>query len=420
MSLQDFRDLVIPLRQQAETKNRWLKEHLDTVIPALMQRENMDMWLVICREYNEDPVIMTMLPAPAMSARRRTILAFCKNEDGTVDRLSIDRYGHGDFYEGVWNPDEEGQWDCLTRIVKERDPRKIGVNFSKTFAFGDGISYNEAEQLDAALGDLMPRCVSAEKLAIGWLETRTDSEMAAYPSLVKMGHALIKEAFSSKVIQPGVTTTDDVVWWMRQTMDAMGLQAWFQPDCQIQAPGQSFQFLQEPPRKLILPGDLLWCDVGFYYLGLATDQQQHAYVLKPNESEAPAGLRAAFNDAKRIQDIHMQHMKIGRTGNEVLEATLNESRIFGINTQIYSHPLGFHGHAAGPTIGLWDKQDGVPGKGDYPIYDNTAYSIEMNIRRAVQEWDGQEVRIALEEDAIMQAGNMRWLDGRQESLHLIG
>ena len=245
MSLHTYRNLILPLREQAATKNRWLRERLDSIIPDLMQRENMDMWLIICREYNEDPVIMTMLPAPAMAARRRTILAFCKNEEGTVERLSIDRYGHGDFYEGVWNPEEEDQWDCLARIVKERDPQKIAVNFSKTFAFGDGITYTEAEELNAALGDMMQRCVSAEKLAIGWLETRSKSEIAAYPTLVKVGHALIKEAFSSQVIHPGVTTTDDIVWWMRQKMDGMGLQAWFQPDFRYKHPGKVLNFYKK-------------------------------------------------------------------------------------------------------------------------------------------------------------------------------
>ncbi|MEL6307856.1 MAG: M24 family metallopeptidase [Chloroflexota bacterium] len=420
MSLQDYKDVILPLREQATVKNTWLKERLETVIPPLLERNKIDMWLVVCREYNEDPIIMTMLPAPAMSARRRTILAFCKNSDGTVDRLSIDRYGHGDFYEGVWNPDQEGQWDCVARIVKERDPETIGVNFSSTFAFGDGLSYGEADKLDTALGEYSKRCISAENLAVGWLETRTPSELAAYPTLVEMGHALIAEAFSSRVIHPGVTTTEDVIWYMRQTMHDMGLQAWFQPSCEIQAPGQSFQFLQEPARKLILPGDLLWCDVGFYYLGLATDQQQHAYVLKSGEKRAPDGLRKALRDGNDLQDIHMRHMQLGRTGNDVLAGTLKEAQVFGLNAQIYSHPLGYHGHAAGPTIGLWDQQGGVPGKGDYPIFDNTAYSIELNIKREIPEWDNQEVRIALEEDAVMRDGEMAWLDNRQTKFYLIG
>ncbi|MEM9950066.1 MAG: M24 family metallopeptidase [Chloroflexota bacterium] len=422
MSIEQFKDLILPLRQQAEVRDRWLQERLETVIPTVMNRSDFDMWLIICREYNEDPVIMSMLPATAMSARRRTILVFAKNDDGSIDRFSVDRYGHGEFFETQWNPDKEEQWACLARLIKERDPQKIGVNFSKTFAFGDGLSYTEAEQLHDALGDeLMARCSGAEALAVGWLETRIESEMVAYPNIVAMGHALIREAFSNRVIQAGVTTTDDVIWYMRQKIHEMGLQAWFHPACQIQAPGQSFEFLGKPARKLIMPGDMLWCDVGFYYLGLATDQQNQAYVLKRGESDAPEGLKSALRDTNHLQDIHMRHMELGSTGNEVLSKTLKEAQIFDMKAQIYSHPLGFHGHAAGPTIGLWDQQGGVAGRGDYPIYNNTAYSIELNLRKEIPEWDGQEVRIQLEEDAIMRHGKMHWLDDRQHrEFHIIG
>jgi hypothetical protein len=420
-SIRAYEQKILPLRQQADVTNRWLSERLDNLLPALMSREGIDLWLIVCREYNEDPVIMTMLPAPAMTARRRTILAFSRKADGTVSRFSIDRYGHGDCYLGLWNPATESQMDCLARIVRELDPATIGLNFSSLDAFGDGLTYTEAERIHSALGETYAaRVVSAEKLAIGWLETRIPAELAAYPALVEIGHALIAEAFSSKVIHPGITTTDDVVWWMRQRIHDMGLQAWFQPDCEIQAPGQTAQFLHDPDRKLILPGDLLWCDVGFHYLGLATDQQQHAYVLRQGEHDAPKGLRAALTEANRLQDIHMEQMAVGRTGNDVLRATLEKARNEGIQAQVYSHPLGYHGHAAGPTIGLWDQQGGVPGKGDYPIYDNTCYSIELNIRKAIPEWDDLEVRIALEEDAVMVDGMCRWLHNRQTFFHLIG
>ena len=168
-----------------------------------------------------------------------------------------------------------------------------------------------------------------------------------------------------------------------------------------------------------MPGDLVHSDVGFYYLGLATDQQQHCYILKPGESDAPPGLKSALTHGNRLQDIHMQEMKIGATGNDILLNTLNRARAEGIRPMVYSHPIGYHGHAAGPTIGLWDSQGGVPGRGDYPVYDNTCYSIELNIKYDLPEWDGQEVRIALEEDAMLMNGVMYWLDKRQEAFYLV-
>ena len=418
----DFINERLPLRQQADVRDAWLKQRLDRLIPELLARENIDMWLVICREYNEDPVVMTMLPATSLSARRRTILVFARDADGTVERLTLSRYGYEGFYAAAWDPDSETQHACLARIIRERDPQRIGINTSQLFSFGDGLSQSEYQLLHEALDEpYRGRLVSAERLCVGWLERRLPDEISAYARLVETGHQIIARAFSTAVIHPGITTTDDVVWWMRQTMHEAGLQAWFQPSIDIQAPGKEFAFLDSgDSRKRILPGDLLHCDMGFHYLGLATDQQQHAYVLRAGESDAPQGLRDALAAGNRLQDIHLDEMQVGRSGNEVLLAALERARSEGIRPQIYTHPLGYHGHAAGPLVGLWDQQDGVPGIGDYPLYDDTVYSIELNIAHSVPEWDGQDARIMLEEDAALTGGAMRWLDGRQESFYLIG
>ena len=415
----EFINSILPLREQQAIRDRWLKTRLETIIPELLQREEIDMWIVVCREYNEDPVLLSLLPAESMSARRRTILLFSRVDDA-VERMTLSRYGYEGFYDGVWNPDDEDQFECLARIVQERDPKRIGINSSETFAFGDGLSQTEFQLVSDALGEkYAARLTSAENLCVGWLERRIPEEIIAYPRLAETGHQIIARAFSTAVIHPGLTTTDDVVWWMRETMQAAGLSAWFQPTIDIQAPGQSYGD-SENPRKTIMPGDLLHCDMGFHYLGLATDQQQHAYVLRPGESDAPPGLIAALEDGNRLQEIHLEEMQLGRSGNEVLRATLERAGTEGIRAQVYTHPLGVHGHAAGPLVGLWDRQDGVPGVGDYPLYDDTVYSIELNVTRSIPEWQGQDARVMLEEDAVLTGGDMRWLDGRQERFYLIG
>ena len=417
----EFAHEILPLRQQADIVDGWLKARLDRIIPELMARENMDMWIVACREYNEDPVIMSLLPATSMSARRRTILLFARKADGSVERLTLSRYAYEGFYEAAWNPDEdEDQHACLAGLVQERAPKRIGINLSRTFAFGDGLSQTEFQLISDALGEpYNSRLISAENLCVGWLEQRLSEEITVYARLVEIGHQITARAFSTAVIHPGITTSDDVVWWMRQTMQDAGLSAWFQPTIDVQAPGRSFQFT-ENPCVTIQPGDLLHCDMGFHYLGLATDQQQHAYVLRPGESGPPAGLHAALQDANRLQDIHLGEMQVGRTGNEVLRSVLESAKAESIRAQVYTHPLGYHGHAAGPIVGLWDQQDFVPGPGEYPLFDDTVYSIELNILKSVPEWDGQDVRIMLEEDAVLTNGEMRWLDDRQQSLYVIG
>lgn len=418
-----YRGKILPLRQRADLRNRWLKQRLESVLPEIMAREGFDMWIVVAREYNEDPVIMTLLPEPMMSARRRTVLVYGLGEDGELERLVLSRYGMGDLYEGVWDPDEEDQYDCLGRLVGERDPKSIGINISKTFAFGDGLTHAEYLRLREALGEeYMARASGAERLAVGWLERRIQPEMDAYSGIVEIAHAIVAEAFSSRVIHLGITTTEDVVWWMRQKILDLGLRTWFQPSVSIQAPGQGPPKPGERPedvRKLILPGDLLHCDMGIQYMGLATDTQQNAYTLKLGEDDAPEGLKAALATANRLQDIFISEFVAGRTGNQILAAALEKARSEGINASVYTHPLGFHGHAAGPTIGLWDRQEGVPGRGDYELFDDTCYAIELNIRQDVPEWDGQEVRMALEEDAVYTGGAVHWLAGRQTELHLI-
>jgi len=419
-----YRQRILPLRQRVDVVNAWLRDRLDNYLPELMAREGIDLWVVNTREYNEDPIIMTLMPAPAMSARRRTILVFARNADGTVDRWAVGRYGQKGYYERVWDPAVEEQYACLARVISERNPQRIAINTSSTFAFGDGLSHSDHEEMAAALGpELMARTCSAERLCVGWLEHRTAAELNVYPGIIEMGHALIAEAYSTRVIQPGITTTEDVVWWMMQKMSDLGLRPWFPPSVDIQAPGEGFSMdfsEHKTPRELILPGDVLHCDVGFNYLGLCSDQQQLAYVLKPGESDAPEGLRAALAQGNRLQDHLFAAMRVGQTGNQALLEALEAARAEGLNPQIYTHPIGYHGHAAGPTIGLWDQQQGVPGNGDYPLFDHTAYSIELNVRTTVPEWNDQPFAVMLEEEAALVDGAMRWLDGHQESWHLIG
>ena len=396
--------------------NGWLKKRLETLLPRLMDECGIEMWVIIAREYNEDPVIMSLLPEPNLYARRRTILLLHRKPDG-VERLAVYRYGFGDFYKGVWDPDEEEQYECLARIIKERDPKNIGINVGDDYAFGDGLSHGEYTKLVNALEDLSERLESAEKLCVRWLETRIMEEMETYPMLVELTHAIIQEAFSSKIITPGVTTTEDVQWWMRQKMLDLGVQMWFPATVDLQGQGDAYD--AEDKRTLIKRGDLLHCDIGFYYLGLATDVQQNAYVLKHGEADAPQRLKDALEDANRLQDFHAEAMKTARTGNEILKTALENAKEAGINPSIYTHPIGVHGHAAGPTIGLWDQQEGVPGRGDHPLYVNTCYAIELNAKKKIPEWDDQEVRMALEQDAWWTGEELVFLAGRQKKLHLV-
>jgi len=406
---------ILSMKERAAVFDNWLKIRLDKLLPELMRRENLDMWLVICREYNEDPVYLTLVPYTSLAARRLTMLVFYDRGKQGVERLAISRYGIENFYQGIWEPEKIDQWERLAQVIKERDPQRIGICEGDTFAFGDGLSSSLKKKLVRVLGlAYSSRLHSAERLAVGWLERRIPEELEVYPHIVAIAHRIIAEAFSQKVITPGITTTQDVAWWIRERIRELRLTTWFQPSVSIQRPKSS-------PHQgdVIHRGDLLHCDIGVTYLHLNTDTQEHAYVLRNGETDVPQGLKEALKLGNRLQDILIGEFIAGRTGNQILVSSLKKAKDEGLKASIYTHPLGFHGHGAGPTIGLWDKQDGVPGKGDYPLYDDTCHSIELNIRTGIPEWGGQEVRIALEQDAVFGREGVYFLDGRQATFHLI-
>jgi Xaa-Pro aminopeptidase len=199
----------------------------------------------------------------------------------------------------------------------------------------------------------------------------------------------------------------------------MGLGTWFQPSVDIQRQGLTAD--QLGPDPVIQPGDLLHCDVGITVARLNTDTQHNAYVLRPGETDAPEGLRRALANGNTLQDIVMDEIRPGRTGNEILAGSLSRMKGQGIEGTVYSHPIGLHGHGAGPLIGLWDYQDGVPGRGDAKVIPSMWYSIELQATTPVPEWGGQRVRVAQEEDAIISAdGKIRWALRRQDKLFLVG
>lgn len=406
---------VLSVKEQAVTINEVLTDRIDHLLPKLMDEAKIDCWVIISREYNEDPILKTFLPAEWLSARRTTMLVFYRDKKNeSIHSYAIARYQVGKRIQAAWNPEKEpNQWKALSKLIDSLNPNQIALNTSKDYGHADGLHYTEFNELNNAMSpNLLKKIVSAEKLGVAWLETRTEKEMAFYPTLLAISHQIIKEGFSNKVIQPNKTTTNDLVWWFRQKVSDLGLSTWFHPSVEIQR--------RESNEKdaIIRRGDLLHVDFGISYLRLNSDVQEHAYVLLPNEKTAPAELVAAFNKTNRLQDILTSNFKTGRTGNEILAASLNQAKAEGIQPSIYTHPIGFHGHAAGTTIGMWDMQQGVPGSGDYAMRPNTCYSIELNATHTISGWD-RPIRIALEQNGCYNGSSFDYLDGRQKTILLI-
>ena len=388
-----------------------------------MSKNGIDMWIIITREYNEDPIIKTLLPPTWLNARRRTILVFSFDESTKkTESVAISRYNFGKNIKSIWDKEKNpNQMLALKDYIDKVNPKKIGLNYSENFALIDGISKSDYELFYSSISnDIKQRIVSAENLGIQWIETRTKLEKEIYKDLVSITQNIINEAFSNKVIEPGKTTTDDVVWWMREKVLELKLKTWFHPTVDVQRNEQSdlYAFDGKSKYDIIQPGDLVHCDFGISYLTLNTDCQQIAYVLKSDEKEAPEFLTKALKDANKLQDILTSEFELDKTGNEILLNSLKIAKVKGLDPQIYTHPLGTFGHSAGTTIGMWDSQEGVPIKGDVLMKYNTVYAIELNNKSFIKDWN-KEVRIMLEEAGLFEENGFKYINGRQEEIILI-
>ena len=430
------------LREQAAIQQDWLKKRLDTFLPALMRKHGIDLWVVPMREYNEDPVFSSIAAPDTFAARRRTIYVFADTcaaagtppQSNCVKRIALGGTSQGGVFEArrstkpaaadvgrgrqaeLWGDE---QWQMLKSVVDEYKPRAIGIDRSTVFAFSDGLSSGELKGMSAALGDAWTaRFKDAEGLPLELIASRLPEEEAFFKNMQELVWSMTQKMFSAEVISPGRTRTSDLVWWWRQRVNDQGLGTWFQPSIEVQRKGATPATLGDDPN--IQRGDLLHCDVGITAARLNTDTQHDAYVLLPGESEAPAGLRRALANANALQDMVMDEIRPGRSGNEILAASRARMKAAGIDGTIYSHPIGVHGHGAGPLIGLWDYQDGVPGRGDAKVIPSMWFSIELQATTAVPEWGSQPVRMAQEEDAIVAAdGRIRWALRRQDRLFLV-
>lgn len=416
---------ILPERERARIMDEGTKWRLDHILPDLMRREGIDLWLVIAQEPDPGPVYFTLLPSTSLYVVRTSILMFHDQGPGRgVERLSGGSFGIEGWYKSAWlDKKNKTQFQNLADTVRALNPKKIGINTSTLWGYGDHLTAGLKDKLVAALGpELAGRLVSADRLAVGWLETRSPREISVYRHVCGITHDLIHEFFSNKVIVPDITTAADVEWWFRQRVTDLGLESWFHPSIDIRR--NQKDAAKYVDRDIIRRGDLLHCDVGIEYLGLYSDMQWSAYVLREGEADAPAGLQKALDNANRVADILMGEFAEGRTGNAVVDAAMKKAGEEGLRPLIYTHPIGVYGHAAGPPIDARAPESAPEGsrlRGEYPLYLNTAHSIEFSATTKIAEWDGEDVSIGFEDDAIFTKDGCRFIDAarRQRKLLLI-
>jgi Xaa-Pro aminopeptidase len=417
-----------PLREQAKIQQEWANQRAGEVIPMLMKEHGVDMWILSMREYEEDPVFWAIKAPTTFAARRRSIYVFHDPGQGReFEKLALGGGSQGGIFQAFTSSraaDTQGQpelvgseqWMLLRELVEDRDPQTIAVNIDENWAFADGLGAGEWEALQGALGqEYVSRVKRVPRLAVEVIAHRLPEMMPMYLEREETVHAIISEAFSNSVITPGVTTTEDVQWWLRQKVQELGMTVWFHPSVDVQRAGEI-----PPGPRIIQPGDLLWTDFGTIALNLHTDTQHLGYVLMDGETEVPEGLYQCMASSNRMQDIVLEKMEVGLTGNEILAAARAQMASEGVRGTIYNHPIGDHGHGAGPLIGRWDAQEGVPVRGDIPLRASTWHSIELQARFPIPEWGGKEASCRQEEEAFVdENGDRNWVFRRQTSFHLV-
>ena len=404
------------VKEQCQLHDEILKDRIHHLMPRLMKECGVEMWVVLSREYNEDPLFYTMAPALVKNAGRTTCFVFCLGKDGKYEAINMSRPNprfDGFYTQGMHRKDDVFQ--ALNRLIQEKKPERVHVDVAHACAMADGLSKNLYEHLVLATNGGV-KFVSAEDIAVRWIETRTQRELELYPAIYKPMMDIIDQVFSADFITPGVTTTTDIEWAVSQKVNDLGLECWFSPDVDLQRQGGTdFRMFDEVIRE----GDVVHCDVGLVCLGLRTDTQRNVYISKKGETAIPEGISRAYETGCRFQDIVRESFIAGRTGNQIFEAALSQAKKEGIEAMSYCHPIGVFGHSAGPCVGMFDNQGFVPGHGEYRLHDDTCYALELNVSVPVPEWAGQKVCMMMEENISFTGGATHFMDDKRKILRFV-
>src|SRR5919112_1267947 len=412
------------VREQQAVREGWLKKRLDTMLLPMMRQQKIEMWIVVNEEFHADPVTEYIAP-PLPYAGRRDFFIFADRGSNKLDRIALVRYSeeHLKYFFEVLNPPGKDIAATLRRVVEERNPKAIALNMGGTRGATNGITHDAYKFLTETLGaKYSSRFVSAAPLIVEYMDTRLPEELETYRTAVELTDVLTQRAFSNEVITPGKTTVGDVRYWFLQQLSNLGLDTWFQPDLRVQRQnqeaGKTLQFLSVAPESTVIQrGDVIHIDCGLNYMGLSTDWQKMAYVLRPGEKDAPEGLKKALANTNKLQDALFTHIKPGAKGFEVYDATMSDMKSQGIEAMIYSHSVGNQGHALGASIDFRRPPAGAPL--EPPFREGSYTSIELNTSTPVPEWGGQKVTIMMEDDAYLTPQGMRWFRPRQTSFYLI-
>jgi len=389
------------------------RDKFDLILPAAMRDNGIDMWIVMQKENAFDPMYEDLGRGYVGSVG---YYIFTDRGGDRIERAAIGVSGY--LLEQCKVYDLVRGYAPLRAFIAERNPKRIGINMSEEIGSADGLTKTSYDRLVRELGpDLAARLVPAEKLVSDYRSGFTASQLVAFGEAGELSRQIAERALSNEVITPGVTSLEDVAWWMMDQLQLRALGSSFDmPSVYITGPRGIEATSNE---RIIQRGDLLIIDWGVGYLNTWTDVKRMAYVLKPGETAAPKGFQAAFDNALRVRDIIHRTIRPGGTAADMLErlrgeivkggfrmqGTFNEvSNDQLVEVMIGCHSVGDRGHGSGPSIAAFN-----PRQLTFPIKAFNPFSIELFAWTPAPEWNGAKVRIPLEDDAIVTSRGVEWL-----------
>jgi len=408
---------------QMAVRDGWLDTRHEMLLP-MMRRHDVEMWIVVNEEFHDDPLTEYIAPARPYTGRRDVFVFVDAGSDG-LRKVAATGYWEETVARYFESPiDPRPSADVLRELYETHRPARIALGFGGSRGMTRSLTHDPYQFLADAMGpEAEGRFVSAGPLINEYLATRIPAEFHVYTDLVALTEAITKRALSSEAITPGTTTVGDVRRFMYDELWRAGVRTWFQPDLRVQRRGMaevgSRGFLAVAPENIVLQhGDLVHVDFGISYMGLDSDWQKMAYILHPGEDDVPEGLKVAMANTNILQDaLMLRASRPGRTAGEAYRLTMEEMEEQGITAQVYSHPLGNHGHGLGPSIDF--RSAGRSDVDARPLVEGAYISIELNTKTAIPEWDGQEIYVMAEDPAHLTPEGWRFFRPRQEAWYLI-
>jgi len=414
---------LLPMSRQIEVREGWLAHRYQLLLP-MMRAHGVGMWVVVNEEFHDDPLTWLVAP-PRPYVGRRDIFVFIDGGDSGLKRVAITGYAEESVQRFFESPEEPAPAaKVLPALIARYQPKTIALGVGGARGVTRSLTHDAYVFLLECLGpEAAKRVVPAEPLIEEYVDTRSVEEAAHYGVLVEWTEHLARRALSNEVITPGVTTVGDVRRWLYDQSAAAGFVPWFQPDLRIQrrrqAAGSSRGFLVVAREAVVIePGDVVHLDFGLNYMGLASDWQKMAYVLREGETAAPAGLARAMANTNVLQDTLARMSRPGKLAADAFDSTMAEMKARGITAQVYSHPLGNHGHGLGASV---DMRTARPGQ-DAParrLRSGSYLAMELNTQTPVPEWDNQPVTVMAEDPVYLTDEGWRFFRPRQEAFYLI-